>query len=149
VDIVDAASQQLVWRGHATGTIEPEEAENKIRKAVAKLMEEFAKDTRPRLRSSTTASASPTVRGDAGGLRKCWGFDMMLRSSSAGSSSGPGGASAISEGAEIQCPTPRSTAAVASGGAAAGGRCASGVTGIRAAPAPRSQGVHAMSRGGW
>lgn len=48
VDVVDAASKQLVWRGSATGTIEPKEADKKIKKAVAKLMEQFAKDTKPK-----------------------------------------------------------------------------------------------------
>ena len=45
VDLVDGASRQLVWRGTATGTIEPKEAEKKIRKAVARLMEQYAKET--------------------------------------------------------------------------------------------------------
>ena len=44
VDVVDAATRQLVWRGSATGTIAPKEAETKIRKAVAKLMGQFRKD---------------------------------------------------------------------------------------------------------
>ena len=48
VDIVDAASKQLIWRGSASGTIEPKEADKKIKKAVAKLIEQFAKDTRPK-----------------------------------------------------------------------------------------------------
>ena len=48
VDLVDAPSKQLVWRGSATGTIEPKEAEKKINKAVAKLMEQLAKDTKPK-----------------------------------------------------------------------------------------------------
>ena len=48
VDVVDAASKQLVWRGSATGTIEPKEADKKITKAVAKLMDQFAKDTKPK-----------------------------------------------------------------------------------------------------
>jgi uncharacterized protein DUF4136 len=45
VDVVDAATRQLVWRGSATGTIAPKEADAKIRKAVAKLMGQFRKDT--------------------------------------------------------------------------------------------------------
>ena len=48
LDIVDAASKQLIWRGSATGTIEPKEADKKIKKAVAKLIEQVAKDTRPK-----------------------------------------------------------------------------------------------------
>jgi Domain of unknown function (DUF4136) len=47
VDVVDAATKELVWRGSATGTIEPKEADKKIKKAVAKLMQQFAKDTKP------------------------------------------------------------------------------------------------------
>jgi hypothetical protein len=46
VDVVDATSHELVWRGTATGTIEPKDADKKIRKAVAKLMDQFAKDVR-------------------------------------------------------------------------------------------------------
>jgi uncharacterized protein DUF4136 len=48
VDVVDAATKQLVWRGSATGTIEPKEADKKIKKAVSKLMDQFAKDTKPK-----------------------------------------------------------------------------------------------------
>ena len=48
VDLVDAPNRQLVWRGSATGTIEPKEADKKIKKAVAKLMEQFGKDIKPR-----------------------------------------------------------------------------------------------------
>lgn len=46
VDFVDGASRQLIWRGSATGTISPKEADPKIRKALAKLMGQFAKDTK-------------------------------------------------------------------------------------------------------
>jgi uncharacterized protein DUF4136 len=45
VDVVDAATRQLIWRGSATGTIAPKEADTKIKKAVAKLMGQFVKDT--------------------------------------------------------------------------------------------------------
>ena len=48
VDVVDAATKELVWRGAATGVIEPKDADKKIKKAVAKLMEQFAKDTKPK-----------------------------------------------------------------------------------------------------
>lgn len=48
VDFVSAADRQLFWRGSATGTIEPKEAEKKIKKAVAKLLAQYTKDTKPR-----------------------------------------------------------------------------------------------------
>jgi hypothetical protein len=48
VDVVDAADRQLVWRGSATGAIEPKEADKKIKKAVGKLMEQLTKDTKPK-----------------------------------------------------------------------------------------------------
>lgn len=48
VDMVDAARRELVWRGSATGTIAPKEAVKKIRTAVAKLMAQYAKDTKPK-----------------------------------------------------------------------------------------------------
>jgi hypothetical protein len=48
VDIVSGTARELLWRGSASGTIRPSEAEKKIRNAVAKLMERFAKDVRPR-----------------------------------------------------------------------------------------------------
>ena len=38
IDVVDGASKQLVWRGSASGTIAPKEADKKIKKAVAKLV---------------------------------------------------------------------------------------------------------------
>jgi hypothetical protein len=48
VDAVDAKGKELVWRGSATGTVEPKKADEKIKKAVAKLMKQFAKDTKPK-----------------------------------------------------------------------------------------------------
>jgi len=48
VDLVDAPNRQLVWRGSASGTIEPKEADKKIKKAVAKLMEQLSKDIKPK-----------------------------------------------------------------------------------------------------
>jgi hypothetical protein len=48
VDMVDAVKRELIWRGTATGTIELDEVEKKIREAVGKLVERFSKDTRPR-----------------------------------------------------------------------------------------------------
>lgn len=44
VDMVDAASKQLVWRGTATGTIQLKDVDKKIREAVKKLTEKFVKD---------------------------------------------------------------------------------------------------------
>jgi hypothetical protein len=46
VDFVEAASRQLVWRGSASGSIEPKDADKKIRNAVRKLMERYGKDTK-------------------------------------------------------------------------------------------------------
>jgi hypothetical protein len=48
VDIVSAASKELVWRGFATGTIRPRDADKKIRESVEKLMKQYSKDIRPR-----------------------------------------------------------------------------------------------------
>ena len=47
LDLVDAASKELVWRGTASGTVELRDADRKIRDAVRKLFERYAKDTRP------------------------------------------------------------------------------------------------------
>ena len=45
VDMVDAASEQMVWRGIASGTLHPnstpEESDQRISKAVAKLLKKF------------------------------------------------------------------------------------------------------------
>lgn len=45
VDMVDSASQQMVWRGIASGTLHPnsteEKSEQRINKAVAKLLKKF------------------------------------------------------------------------------------------------------------
>lgn len=48
VDIVNAANKELVWRGFATGTIRPRDADKKIRESVEKLMKQYSKDIRPR-----------------------------------------------------------------------------------------------------
>ena len=44
VDVVNGAKKELVWRGTATGTVQPKDADKKIRNAVAKMMKQFAKD---------------------------------------------------------------------------------------------------------
>ena len=44
VDMVDATSTQLVWRGTATGTIQLKDVDKKIREAVKTLTEKFVKD---------------------------------------------------------------------------------------------------------
>lgn len=48
VDVVEAKSMQLMWRGSATGTVKPKDAEKNIPKAVGKLMDQFAKDVKPK-----------------------------------------------------------------------------------------------------
>jgi uncharacterized protein DUF4136 len=51
VDMVDRASQKLVWRGIAQGTIHPnsnpEQSEQRINKAVAKLLKKFPPTAKP------------------------------------------------------------------------------------------------------
>ena len=44
VDIIDAATRQLVWRGRASGGVELKEADKKINKAAEKLVKQFLKD---------------------------------------------------------------------------------------------------------
>lgn len=46
VDLVDASNNTLIWRGYATGTLQPKDAEKKIKGAVGKLMKQYAKETR-------------------------------------------------------------------------------------------------------
>jgi hypothetical protein len=46
VDIIDARTKQLVWRGRASGTVELKGADKKVSKAVEKLVKKFLKDTR-------------------------------------------------------------------------------------------------------
>jgi hypothetical protein len=48
VDFVSGANKELLWRGSATGTISPSEADKKIRNAVTKLVQRFVKDTKAR-----------------------------------------------------------------------------------------------------
>src|SRR5262245_47362925 len=44
VVIVDAASKQEVWRGYATGAINPKDLNKDVNKAVAKLIQKFKKN---------------------------------------------------------------------------------------------------------
>ena len=46
VDFIDTTTRQLVWRGHASGAIELKKLDEKITKAVEKLVNQFLKDTR-------------------------------------------------------------------------------------------------------
>jgi len=46
VDIYDARTGGLVWRGRAVGTVEMKGTDKKINKAVEKLVKQFLKDTR-------------------------------------------------------------------------------------------------------
>jgi hypothetical protein len=46
VDVIDAKTSRLVWRGRALGTIEMKNMDEKISKAVEKLVSRFVKDTR-------------------------------------------------------------------------------------------------------
>lgn len=46
VDVIDAATNQLVWRGRASGTLELKEMDKRVNKAVEKLVAKFLKDTR-------------------------------------------------------------------------------------------------------
>jgi hypothetical protein len=44
VVFVDRATRQEVWRGYATGTIDPKDLEKDVNKGVAKLVQKFVKD---------------------------------------------------------------------------------------------------------
>ena len=44
VIFVDRATQQEVWRGYASGTINPKDLEKDVNKSVAKLVQRFVKD---------------------------------------------------------------------------------------------------------
>lgn len=46
VDIIDPATKKLVWRGYSSGAIELKDVDEKINKAVEKLVKQFLKDTR-------------------------------------------------------------------------------------------------------
>lgn len=46
VDIIDPATKKLVWRGYSSGAIQLKDVDEKINKAVEKLIKQFLKDTR-------------------------------------------------------------------------------------------------------
>lgn len=45
VDFIDADTRQLIWRGRASGAVEMKKLDEKIAKAVEKLVKQFFKDT--------------------------------------------------------------------------------------------------------
>jgi hypothetical protein len=45
VDFIDAKSNQVIWRGRASGTLEMKGVDKKISKSVEKLVNQFLKDT--------------------------------------------------------------------------------------------------------
>lgn len=45
VDFIDAKSNQVIWRGRASGTLEMKGVDKKISKSVEKLVKQFVKDT--------------------------------------------------------------------------------------------------------
>lgn len=45
VDFIDAKSNQVIWRGRASGTLEMKGVDKKISKSVEKLINQFLKDT--------------------------------------------------------------------------------------------------------
>ena len=45
VDFIDARSNQVIWRGRASGTLEMKGVEKKISKSVEKLIKQYIKDT--------------------------------------------------------------------------------------------------------
>ena len=45
VDFIDAKSNQVIWRGRASGTLEMKGVDKKISKSVEKLIKQFMKDT--------------------------------------------------------------------------------------------------------
>src|SRR5262249_24893264 len=44
VDFIDARTNQVVWRGFVSRTVDPNKSDENIRKAIKKLIERFAKD---------------------------------------------------------------------------------------------------------
>ena len=44
VDFIDAKTNQVVWRGFVSRTVDPNKSDENIRKAIKKLIERFAKD---------------------------------------------------------------------------------------------------------
>ena len=45
VDFIDTRTNQVIWRGRATGTIEMKDVDKKISKSTEKLVKQFVKDT--------------------------------------------------------------------------------------------------------
>jgi hypothetical protein len=45
VDLIDASTRQLIWRGRASGAVELKKLDEKINRAVEKLFKQFLKDT--------------------------------------------------------------------------------------------------------
>jgi len=45
VDFIDVKTNQLIWRGRASGTLEMKGVDKKISKSVEKLVKQFIKDT--------------------------------------------------------------------------------------------------------
>ena len=45
VDFIDVKTNQVIWRGRASGTLELKDVEKKINKSVEKLVKQFVKDT--------------------------------------------------------------------------------------------------------
>jgi hypothetical protein len=48
VDIIDTRTNQVIWRGHASGAVDLDSIDKKITKSVDKLVNQFVKDSRKR-----------------------------------------------------------------------------------------------------
>jgi hypothetical protein len=48
VDFIDVRTNQVIWRGRASGTLEMKGVDKKISKSTEKLVKQFVKDTRPK-----------------------------------------------------------------------------------------------------
>ena len=48
VDFIDAKTNQVIWRGRATGALELKDLDKKITKSTEKLVKQFIKDTQPK-----------------------------------------------------------------------------------------------------
>jgi hypothetical protein len=46
VDFIDVKTNQVVWRGRATGALELKDVDRKINKSTEKLVKQFMKDTK-------------------------------------------------------------------------------------------------------
>lgn len=46
VDFIDTRTNQVVWRGRATGALQLKDVEKKINKSTEKLVKQFMKDTK-------------------------------------------------------------------------------------------------------